>query len=94
MDKLLKYSWPGNIRELENVLEKAMLISDTKVLFPEYVQFSEEKVLYNLQEIREQAEKNAITQALLLHNNKAEVARLLGISRSTLYEKMSYYHLS
>lgn len=94
---LVNYDWPGNVRELENVIERACVFATseqlTKELFPEKLfqsptQFgtqSADDVLFPLEE----AEKRAIFMAIMkAQGNKSLAAKYLGISRSTLYEKM------
>jgi PAS domain S-box-containing protein len=94
--KLNKYSWPGNIRELENVLERAVNIIgkegiiETKHL-PEKIsgQIVDNKIA-SLKESLEQSERAAIEKAMTIaKGNKAKAARLLNISRSKLYERRS-----
>ncbi|RBP43981.1 sigma-54-dependent Fis family transcriptional regulator [Garciella nitratireducens] len=99
---LQNYNWPGNIRELENVLERAVNIMDkeliiqTKHLPKEIVnngQIESDQVI-SLRERIEEAEKQAIIQALkATRGNKSKAARLLEISRACLYEKMRKYQL-
>ncbi|HQO29301.1 MAG TPA: sigma 54-interacting transcriptional regulator [Accumulibacter sp.] len=101
LDYLARHSWPGNIRELANVLERALLMSDAELLDVEDI----ERVLPNvaaptlavpaagrltLQAIQQQSERDAIVAALDETNgNKTLAARRLGISRASLYEKMA-----
>ena len=99
------YAWPGNIRELENVVERAMNFTTEDVIGVEHLpphlrevtnehplQISQEPnkltmPAYHRQ--REEKERETILQALKQSGgNKSETARILGISRSWLYEKM------
>lgn len=93
---LQKYDFPGNIRELSNLLERAVLTADNNKItindFPPSIQnpkkMNGEKWL-SLAEI----ETGHIRETLLLtKGNKAEAARLLGISRKNLYEKIARYN--
>jgi transcriptional regulator with PAS, ATPase and Fis domain len=93
LDLFMSYDWPGNIRELENVLERAMLVCETQMIFPEHVSLSKQEAHYTLKDVRDIAEKKAIQDCLLMTKNKSELAELLGISRTTLYEKLVYYDL-
>ena len=100
MDHLLRYDWPGNVRELENVLERAINFTDAgekiKVKnLPERITGSMvSRTVMPLKELMENTEKDAIKDALLrCRNCKAKAANELGISRTTLYEKMMKYEI-
>jgi DNA-binding NtrC family response regulator len=90
--QLSKFPWKGNIRELRNVLEKAVLLSESQVLKPaDFVihppsrNTAEENQVFNL----EANEKKIIRKALENFGyNKKLTARELGINRTTLYNKM------
>ncbi|WP_462319275.1 sigma-54-dependent transcriptional regulator [Marinilabilia sp.] len=90
-EKLLKYNWPGNIRELEHAIEKAVILSDSRVLkaddfFLKPVTGSRSTPnTLNLEEM----EKQLIQVALEKHpGNITAAAEQLGITRQTLYNKM------
>lgn len=97
VDVLTRYNWKGNIRELKNVIERAVILSDGHTLLPEYLPLdvqtpaaSSSLFTYDLATV----EKNHIDQVLRHTNaNKAEAARLLGIGLSTLYRKLDEYRL-
>jgi len=102
-DVLETYHWPGNIRELRNVMERAMTFAEHGKIqledLPEYMvgKGREKHVASYLPEVKmaESAERNAIENALEKTNgNKAKAARILGISRSGLYEKIKKYQLA
>ena len=100
MDHLLRYDWPGNVRELENVLERAINFTDAgeKIKaknLPERITGSMvSRTVMPLKELMENTEKDAIKDALLrCRNCKAKAANELGISRTTLYEKMMKYEI-
>ena len=92
MHLLSKYSWNGNIRELRNVVEKAVLLSEGTLLKPaDFVSTSGSgKKQTELQEFNlEENEKMLIMKALkAFGNNKKLTARELGINRTTLYNKL------
>ncbi len=101
MEKLLKYSWPGNIRELMNAIERAVVLSGNEYLDAEElalmtadnsrdVKSLENKLSENLQ--LEEVEKRTIIDALAAaRGNKSEAARRLGITRKTLRKKLEKY---
>lgn len=98
-EKMVQYPWPGNIRELENILEEAAILSDSKIILPEDVMLSEEEPFtakaVTLQEVREQVEREAIENALqMFHGDKNKAARYLDIGRSNMFEKVKRYHIS
>ncbi|HOU03393.1 MAG TPA: sigma-54 dependent transcriptional regulator [Bacteroidales bacterium] len=90
-EKLLRYSWPGNIRELQHTLEKAVILSESDILRPEdfylkTIDISEKsKTLPTLEEM----ERQLIHQALEINKgNYSAAAEKLGITRQTLYNKL------
>ena len=91
------YPWPGNLRELQNVVKRSTLLStkdyiERSVLPSELFSVPAEKqeVVFSLS----QNEKEAIIQALQeTQNNKSEAAKLLKINRKTLYNKLKFYDL-
>ena len=93
------YHWPGNLRELSNVIKRATLLSqseiiDVNVLPNELSQPKENSVLLNKFSTKEN-EKALIINALQeVNNNKTHAAKLLNITRKTLYNKMKEYNLN
>lgn len=102
---LLEYDWPGNGRELNNVMEQSAAITDGETIndddLPFYLSgFSSGAAQgpapggKTLKEILAQAEKEALRQALAqTRDNKAEAARLLGVHRTLLYKKLRKHGL-
>lgn len=95
MDKLKRYAWPGNIRELQHALERAVIMTDSPslqesdFLFSRPVSSSSVETL-NLDEV----EKAAIVKALSLHSgNISKAADELGLTRASLYRRMEKYGL-
>lgn len=100
IEKFLQYSWPGNIRELENLIEATVHLTNKERIglkdMPDYFSFDdgEEEYSGTLKEVVEKAEKQAILQALRKTNgDKLEAAKLLGIGKSSFYEKMKKYEV-
>ncbi len=94
---LQQYSWRGNIRELKNVLERAVILVDGSEILPEHLPYEIQKQnTTGLQELSLAAvEKQHIQKILQYTNgNKAKAARLLEIGLATLYRKMEEYAIS
>jgi len=89
------YVWPGNIREMENKLKRAVILSDSHWITPEDLEINsqtENSMPLNLKAVREAAETSAIKRALhYTDNNISEAARLLGVTRPTLYGLFDKY---
>jgi DNA-binding NtrC family response regulator len=95
MNKVIHYSWPGNIRELKHQMEKAVIMTNSSVLSEKdilvepSVRFSQTNSL-NLAE----NEKILISKAIEKnHQNYTKAAEELGITRRTLYNKIKHYEL-
>ena len=100
MEILERYSWPGNIRELENVIEQAVLISKNKYIevddIPLKVQSHQPAAFKSmgLKEALAEPEKSIIRRALEInHWNRQAAAQALDINRTTLFKKMKHYGL-
>jgi DNA-binding NtrC family response regulator len=104
--RLLDYPWPGNARELRNVLERAAILSSSGVIRPDHLKLDEpaprqhrgrtptSRLPLTLDEdlSLERVQKEHILRVLeLVGGNKSEAARRLGISRSTLQERLKAY---
>jgi Nif-specific regulatory protein len=103
MDKLVKYSWPGNIRELRNCLERAIILSDDHAVqaqhLPAEISFAEKQPLIQFFEEqpfhRDTLEELALRQALKKHGgDKTRAASELGISLRTLYYWLKRYNIN
>ncbi|OPL09507.1 MAG: hypothetical protein AVO33_06850 [delta proteobacterium ML8_F1] len=92
LEKLLNYDWPGNIRELENVIERAVIISDGAIVYPEHIDISQDQMAYYLKDILEITEKKTILETLEACNYSNKITmRKLGISKSAYYDKLKKY---
>ena len=99
LEKLDQYAWPGNIRELQHAIERAVIMNDGRVLQPTDFLLStpgiqDEKGLafedYNLEKV----EKTVIRKAIEKHHgNISQAARELGLTRSALYRRLEKYGL-
>jgi transcriptional regulator with PAS, ATPase and Fis domain len=98
LDRLRSYYWPGNIRELRNVLERALLFTDRLTLEPGDLAFEpgpeHRSNSYKSDWTLEELERFHITAAFSSENQNVEkTARRLGIAKSTLYQKLKTLHL-
>ncbi|UCH62669.1 MAG: sigma-54-dependent Fis family transcriptional regulator [Fidelibacterota bacterium] len=99
VEKLQRYSWPGNIRELENLLERVLIFSDSGMITADDIYFDEsnEEVSERtgkLSDVLQDTEYRMIKDALNKSGGvKQRAAELLGIKTSTLYYKMEKYGL-
>lgn len=93
MKRLRSYSWPGNIRQLEHTVEKALIMSDSDILHARDFDLHEAPAVSAAPAATlEELERNAISEAVkLFGGNMSEVARHLGITRQTLYNKLRKY---
>lgn len=96
--KLSKYSWPGNIRELQHAIERAIIMSESNVLMPDDFFFlvqkhenqTETSDNLNLDEV----EKNVILKAINKHSgNISKAAKELGLTRASLYRRIEKHGL-
>jgi len=90
-DKLMDYSWPGNIRELQNTIEKAVILSDTSVIKPEdlYLKPASRSMSFDSVPTLEEMEQQMISMAIDNNNgNLTAAAEQLGITRQTLYNRL------
>ena len=93
------YGWPGNVRELENRIKRAVIMADGKLVSAADLDLGGtapdgEALMINLRAAREIADRKAIRQALSrTDNNISGAAKLLGISRPTLYDLIKQYQL-
>jgi two-component system NtrC family response regulator len=91
------WQWPGNIRELENRMKRAVIMADSRLITAADLDLASpagEGELLNLKAAREIADRKAIRQALARsEGNVSAAAKLLGISRPTLYDLLKQYGL-
>lgn len=96
IDAIEAHSWPGNVRELENCLKRAVIMAEGNVIGPEDLglQALATSNVLNLKQVREEAERQAVTRVVTRTNgNLSKAAELLGISRPTLYELLDRFGL-
>lgn len=104
VEQLYLYNWPGNIRELENVLERVVVLANNDLIqtdhLPEFLQVNETKtapIILNkivpLKEAIEDTEFQLLKKALKEYGTTRKVAKILGVNQSTIVRKMQQYHI-
>jgi len=100
MSRLNKHNWPGNIRELQHAIERAVILSNSSVLQPDDFNFNvstnkENEQQLNLEQFNlEEVEKILIRKVLKKYNgNITQAAGELGLTRSSLYRRLEKYGL-
>ena len=107
LERIMAHDWRGNVRELENVMTRAIVLAPGGVITPDCIQFNQrtatapsgwlDQVPYRegywnvIRKVEAQLLRTALEEA---KGNKAEAARILGIQRRLLYEKMAEFGLS
>lgn len=114
-DILIHHNWPGNLRELNNVIRRAALLSENEIIMPESLppelilhsnknlssnnksqnsKFLDVDNQEDLKSTSDRIQEFKIVQTLkMTNNNKSEAARILGIDRKTLYNKLHEYDI-
>ena len=97
------YNWPGNVRELKNVIQRAVLVCEGDEILPSHLpaRFRSKsrddslavtfKIGTPLKEIEREMIKHALNAA---QNNRTEAAKLLGISRRAIYDKLKKHNIT
>ncbi len=100
MNILSSYQWPGNVRELENVVQEAIALGSSEWIrpidLPQRIRYSEPKLRAASSGVKplKEIERENIVEALRISSgNKIEAARILGIGKSTLYDKIKKYKI-
>lgn len=104
MNMFCCYSWPGNIRELQNCIERLMVLCSDNIITADYLPIQIKEcsssinadlpVDYNLKDILDRTEKDTISAVLKIANgNKSKAISILGISKRNFYLKLEKYNL-
>ena len=106
IDAFLAYSWPGNIRELENVIERMLVMTEEEEIGPNHLPTyirnclipGEERMVLSenmpFQEAVEQAERQLLEQALKKYGSTRKIASALKVNQSTVVRKMKKYKIT
>ena len=93
-EKLKVHSWEGNIRELQNTIEKAVIMCDGDIISPDHLELHTSQRPLNESQTLEEMERQLIANAIeQCGGNLSQVATQLGITRQTLYNKIKRYGL-
>jgi two-component system NtrC family response regulator len=98
MAAIENYAWPGNVRELENRVKRAVIMAEHKQITASDLELGgnspDELATFNLREIRDRSDRQAIVRALNHVGGKvSQAAELLGISRPTMYDLLRKFGL-
>nr|WP_255478623.1 sigma-54 dependent transcriptional regulator [Rufibacter sp. XAAS-G3-1] len=99
LERLRRYNWPGNIRELEHVLERASIISENHILQPQdffFLQMQPPSFAENVRQTHnlDEVERATVVKAMGKHDgNISKAAKELGLSRASLYRRLEKYGL-
>lgn len=96
------YDWPGNIRELKHIVQRAVLVCEGDTLLADHlpprfrkVEQPQNRVYFDVGTPLDDIEREMIVRTLeMTDNNRKEAAELLGISRRSLYNKLKKHHIS
>lgn len=104
LDALLQYSWPGNIRELENVIQRSVIVSDSQVIYPEHILLGRRRAAEpgatlslegrTLRAYLAEAERAALQAALAQWGgDKTKAMAVLGLKKTVFYDKLKKHRL-
>ena len=99
MEIIQKYHWPGNLREMKNVIKRSVLLTTEQYIsadiLPQELKNKKSEEINSNALHDEEFEKSQILKALeMCNNNKSQAALLLKIDRKTLYNKLKLYNMN
>ena len=95
MELLLDYNYPGNIRELENIIERSMIMAKDEIIDEKYFNFISKETYIEKKGTLKDVEKELIIKYLIQNNaNRTKTAEILGISRRSLQNKIKEYQIN
>ncbi len=95
MELLLDYGYPGNIRELENIIERSMIMAKDEIIDEKYFNFIHKETHLEKKGTLKEAEKGLIIKYLIQNKgNRTKTAEILGISRRSLQNKIKEFQIN
>jgi len=95
MELLLDYNYPGNIRELENIIERSMIMAKDEIIDEKYFNFISKEEYIEKKGTLKETEKELIIKYLIQNKgNRTKTAEILGISRRSLQNKIKEYQIN
>jgi DNA-binding NtrC family response regulator len=99
MDLMMQYEWPGNVREIQNVIERAILIADSDDIRPEHLPGGvRREATFEQESFEQKLSIEDYTKAFILRNQaeftEQQIAEMLGITRKSLWEKRKKWGMS
>ena len=95
MDFLIDYNYPGNIRELENIIERSIIMAKDEIIDENYFYFIEQERKFEKKGTLKDVEKELIIKYLIQNKgNRTKTAEILGISRRSLQNKIKEYQIN
>ena len=95
MELLLDYNYPGNIRELENIIERSMIMAKDEIIDEKYFNFISKEEYIEKKGTLKEVEKELIVKYLIQNKgNRTKTAEILGISRRSLQNKIKEYQIN
>ena len=92
--RLMSYRWPGNIRELENVLERAVALSESDIIYPEHIHLESEPEGGTWKELLKREEARLLRQTLAqCGGSRSKAMKQLGMSKTVFYSKLKEHQI-
>ena len=94
LQKMMNYNWPGNVREMENVIERAITLCDSNLIYSEHLKMNCDTSPVTMKDRLAKEEQRILEMTLLKHNgDKTETMKELDMSKTVFYDKLKKYHI-